>query len=175
MSNSVSGNEYFTKVGNTVVNSTTVQNALINANIGLTNVIKGYVDVTDDLNDYDVKDKDGNNLLLPSGSAVTNVFYSADTGFEGNSTLVKLSSSRGEGDKYDPLYALHEPLLLPNKFDGIRSVRAIPGNQVQGIINDPDRSFFVLMIDQNPPTTGGNICIELHYTRPLSFAGTNAV
>lgn len=112
---------------------------------------------------------------MPSGSAVTNVFYSADTGFVGNSTLVKLSSSRGEGDKYNPLYALHEPLLLPNEFDGITSVRAVTGTPVQGIINDSERPFFVLSIDKNPPTNGGNICIELHYTRPLSLAITNSV
>ena len=178
MSNSVSGNQHFTKVGNTVVNSTTVQNALVNANVVVTNIIKGYVDVSNVASDYDVKDKDGNMLLLPSGSAVTNIFYSADTGFVGNSTEVKLASSQGKGDKYDQVYALHKPLILPNEFDGITSIRAVPGTSVYGIINDAYRPFFVLSIDPNPPTTnpptnGGNICIELHYTRPLSLAITN--
>lgn len=175
MSSSVSGNEYFTKVGNTVVNSTTVQNALINANVVVTNIIKGYVDVTTDLNEYVVKDRDGNNLLLPSGSAMTNIFYSADTDFMGNSTEVKLAGSRAEGDNYNQLYDLHQPLLLPNSFDGITSIRAVPGTPTQGIINDSERPFFVLAIDKNPPSNGGNICIELHYYRPLSIFIKNAV
>lgn len=71
----------------------------------VTNIIKGYIDVTAGVaEDYDVKDKD---VIITKCSIVTNIFYSADTKFVGNTTEVKLASSLGKEKKYNSLFTNH--------------------------------------------------------------------
>jgi hypothetical protein len=96
--NSIAGNDGFTKVENTVVNSNNVSNALQNASLMSLKTATGTVTPTAAGN-YAVVAADGSNVTLPAGALVTNVLLTGPDLLSGGIPAVVpvLGSTAGAG------------------------------------------------------------------------------
>ena len=80
--NSVSGNQWFTHVSDTIVTPQTVNTALNDASVGPFKVAVGTATPIA-ANSYALKDSNGADIVLPIGAMITNVFITAPTTLAG--------------------------------------------------------------------------------------------